>query len=314
MPRASAEQNEHVRVLIVEDDSLQALILAAAMAAAGFEVDTASDGLAALWKVREGCYDVVLIDYQIPEIDGYATARLVCDFMGRIARPVLIALTATPESLCARLSSGETAFDAVLAKSSDLSGLFSVIVRCLASMPERSVRQEAISLLLFKAWLDYDRVPCRPGLQRGEFGPARILVIDDDECQQLLLTSVLERRGYVVDLAANGLDAVRKIRDGCYDLALVDYRLPEMDGLAAVKLVHDMMEEAVRPRLIALTATPGLLNDQPGMVPGVFDGVLQKSADLQGLMSLVDRHMRASPNQATRRAAAYADVERMWRE
>ena len=181
MSDTTAGKNEHVRVLIVEDDNLQAQILASVLTKAGFDVDTVTDGLTAVWKVREGCYDVVLIDYQLPEIDGFATARLVGDFMQGSARPVLIALTATPEQLNARESGAESAFDAVLAKSSDLSGLFSTMARCLASAPQRTTRQEAVFSLLLRNWVDYDTVPHRPGEEGNDPGPARILVIDDDE-------------------------------------------------------------------------------------------------------------------------------------
>jgi CheY-like chemotaxis protein len=302
---STAEQITRVRILIVEDDSLQAEILAAALTAAGFEADTVAEGLGGVWKAREGRYDVVLMDYQLPEIDGYAAARLIGDFMSGHARPVLIALTATPDQLNARQSGTASAFDAVLPKSPDLSGLFATITQCLASAPERSARQDAVFALLLQSWAEYDAIPARPGAQGDDTGPARILVIDDDAAQRLLLRSVLERRGYVVDVASDGLEAVRKIREGCYDLALVDYNVPEMDGWATGMLVRDMIGEDLRPRMIGLTATADQLSSREGTARSVFDEIIPKSADLQGLLSSVDRHMRASPNPVTRRAAAY---------
>jgi two-component system, sensor histidine kinase len=123
------------------------------------------------------------------------------------------------------------------------------------------------------------------------------------------LTSVLEQRGYVVEVAADGLEAVRKIRDGCYDLALVDDNIPEMDGLATGTLVRDMIGEDQRLRMIGLTLGADLLSSKEGVPRSVFDEIIQKSADFEGLLRSVDRHMRASPNPATRRAAAYAETE-----
>ena len=122
------------------------------------------------------------------------------------------------------------------------------------------------------------------------------------------MTLGIALRGCIVETASDGLDAVRKIREGCFDLALVDYGMPEMDGLAAGTLIRDMIGEDVRPRLIGLTATAALLSDKEGMARSVFDEIFQKSADLQGLLCSIDRHMRASPNPATRRAAAYTDL------
>ena len=224
--------------------------------------------------------------------------------MGQVVRPVLIALTATPEHLNARESGAVSAFDAVVGKSSDFSGLLAAIKRCLASMPDSATMQKASSALMLQEWEEYDAEPCRPGAIGDHPGQPRILLAEDEEIQRQLLTSALERRGYVVETVANGLDAIRSIRGGCYDLALVDYNLPEMDGLATGTLVLDLMQEHLRPRLIALTATPDLLHDKQLLPGSVFDEIVAKSSDLNGLMCTVDRHLRSSPNPATRRAAA----------
>jgi two-component system, sensor histidine kinase and response regulator len=300
-------QNGKVRLLIVEDDDLQAQLLASALKAAGFEVDTVSGGLVTVWTVREGRYDVVLVDYRLPEIDGRAIANLVVDFMGDAARPILIALTATPENLNARESGVDRAFDVVLGKPADFSSLVAIINSRLASAPDRAKRQQDESLLLLKDWSDYDAKPLRPEGQHDDSGPARILVVEDDEFQQHFLLSLLERRGYIVEASFNGLDAVRKIRQRGYDLVLVDYSLPEMNGLTAARLIRDLMQEAIRPRLIALTASSGPLKDMEGVVLSAFDEIVQKSGDWQGLLSAVDFHLRASPNPDTRRAAAYEE-------
>jgi two-component system OmpR family response regulator len=74
MLRASNNENQQARILIVEDDPLQTQILESALVAAGFEVDTASSGLNAVRQMRPGHYDVVVIDYQVPEINGLAIA------------------------------------------------------------------------------------------------------------------------------------------------------------------------------------------------------------------------------------------------
>ena len=79
------------RILIVEDDHLQQTVLAAALAADGHVVETCSDGLDAVWRIREGRFDIVLMDYLMPEIDGLATARLIHDLMGKTTRPRLVA-------------------------------------------------------------------------------------------------------------------------------------------------------------------------------------------------------------------------------
>jgi CheY-like chemotaxis protein len=144
---------------------------------------------------------VVLIDYRIPGIDGLGTARLIGDFVGGPASPILIALTSTPQQLNSRESGGKSAFNAVLAKPWNLDSLRAVITRCLAGAPDRATRRAAESALTLQAWGDYDREPDRPSANGDDPGPARILIIEDDESQQMVLASVLQTQGYIGLLA-----------------------------------------------------------------------------------------------------------------
>jgi CheY-like chemotaxis protein len=293
----AAGNRDHPRILVVEDDDIQAQVLDSVLSEAGFEVETVSNGLDAVWKAREGRHDAIVVDYQLPEIDGLAAAKLVGDLMGPAARPVLIALTATPEDLKERENGAQSAFDAVLGKSNDLSALVAVITARLASAPGKPARQDAEAMVLRQAWLDYETP--RAGANGDDSAPARILVVEDDEAQRTMLTGLFEAQGYVVAAASDGLEAVRKIRVDGYDLALVDYNMPEIDGLAAGKLIRNLMRESVRPRLIAFTATPDRLRDTESGTLSVFDEIIGKSPDFSGLLAAVDRHLKCAPNPTT---------------
>ena len=109
------------RILLVEDDPLLQEIFGSALALQGYEVETASNGLNALWKVREGRYDLVLCDDKLPEINGLAMARLVRDLVNTAARPALVALTGAPALLMDEALPGGT-FDEIVAKPVDLAG------------------------------------------------------------------------------------------------------------------------------------------------------------------------------------------------
>jgi DNA-binding response OmpR family regulator len=221
--------------------------------------------------------------------------------MGPTARPVLIALTATPEHLNERETGTKSAFDAVLGKSHDLSALPAVIRAHLGLAADKHARQAAESAALREAWKDYELERPRPE-SKGD--AARILVVEDDEAQRLILMGLFEAQGYLVGSTADGLEAVRRLRAGGYDLALVDYNVPEIDGLAAGRLVRDLLRESVRPRLIAFTATPDRLREMEKGTLSVFDEIIEKSSDFNGLLSAVDRHLKSAANPATRHAAA----------
>lgn len=134
----------------------------------------------------------------------------------------------------------------------------------------------------------------------------RLLVVEDDGLQQAVLKSALEGRGYDVEVASDGLTAVRKLRAGGFDLALIDYHMPEIDGFASARLLRDLMPGEDRPKLIAVTAASDSLITRDAS-ESVFDAIVPKPLNLPALLTIVDTHLRATGH------AAHA-AEAAWRE
>jgi two-component system, sensor histidine kinase and response regulator len=294
-------------VLVVEDNDIQRVILRTTLSRLGCEIDTAVNGLEAIWKVLYRNYDLVLIDYVLPEINGLTAARVIHYLMGEMARPRLIALTAKPGRLTEKEGDQGSAFDEIIGKPEDLTELLPSVNRNINAMPDTRRRQAADSALLWNDWNAYNvgsKAPATPsrgsrGGEKRQTRAARILIVEDDEVQQLTLRSSLEASGYVVDSVADGLRALPMILGGTYDLVLVDYRLPEMDGLAVARLIHILMSEDARPRMIALTAAPGHLTGRETETGSSFDEIIQKSPDLPALFASVNRQLRSSSNGAS---------------
>lgn len=110
----------------------------------------------------------------------------------------------------------------------------------------------------------------------------RILVVDDDDAIRALVVTVLRRRGYRLDAARNGVDAVERLGTCQYSLIVLDLMMPRMSGydvldhLAGVPAVN-------RPLVLVLTA---------GMEPRSFDtsfvvGMLHKPFDIELLVDTV---------------------------
>jgi two-component system sensor histidine kinase/response regulator len=297
------EEPQQTRILVVEDDTLQQAVLASALSARGYEVEIASNGLEAIRIVRERGCDMMLVDYRMPELDGLATAKLVRDLMGEVACPAIIALTVSPQSLLDRKGMLGGAFDGIVAKPIRLTDLLSAIQCCVNAAPNRATRRAAEAALLEKNWAAYDEAPVRRSGSNGLTTSPWILVVEDDDLQQNLLRSVLESRGYVVETACDGIQALRMIREGGYDLVLIDYQLPEIDGLATARLILDLMNDIVRPRMIALTVASGRLDEMQMKTGSAFDEIVEKSSNLSALLAVVDRQLRSAPNPTTRRAA-----------
>lgn len=297
-------QSSPIRILLAEDDPLQQVVLKSFLTAQGYEVEVASDGLDALWKITEGKYDLALIDHELPEINGFAMAKLIHDLMGMVARPVLIALTGSPDAVIDKEVALGSTFEAVVSKRAGVHEMLSTVRSHLDARPDATIRQGAELSLFLNGWTDYDAGRSFDNGEVDQSAPPCILVVEDDELQRSVLKSVLETRGYSVEVALDGLQAVRMIREGAFDLALVDYQLPEMDGLATGRLVLDLLDEDTRPRMIAFTSAPSHLVSRLADTGSAFDEIVAKSAGVAVLVATVERHMRSSPRSATRRAAA----------
>ncbi|MCJ7424042.1 response regulator [Candidatus Bathyarchaeota archaeon] len=86
---------------------------------------------------------------------------------------------------------------------------------------------------------------------------SRILVVDDDESIRKTFAAVLEEEGYWVDTAENGKEAIRKTNTNFYNLALIDIRLPDMEG---TELLVRMKDTTPKMRKIIVTGYPSLQN------------------------------------------------------
>lgn len=107
------------RILVVEDDPVSREVVASLLADRGYEIETADDGFNALRVAQDRVFDLVLIDYHLPEMDGYALARLMRSLSEKTnASMKMIAITADQFGLAARRGA-DTIFDRTLAKPID---------------------------------------------------------------------------------------------------------------------------------------------------------------------------------------------------
>lgn len=118
--------------------------------------------------------------------------------------------------------------------------------------------------------------------------PARILVIDDDESVRKALVAALEHEGYVVDSAESGSEAIRKSHENFYNLALIDIRLPDMEG---TRLLSEMNETVPRMVKIIVTGYASLPNAIEALKRGADDYVM-KPSNIENLLASVKERLR----------------------
>ncbi len=119
-------------------------------------------------------------------------------------------------------------------------------------------------------------------------GQVRILMVDDDETIRKSITTVLEEKGYLVDTAENGRAAIRKSEKEVYNLALIDIRLPDMDG---VQLLTALKETAPKMVKIIITGYPSLQNAVESVNKGA-DGYIVKPIKMGELLAMIKEHLK----------------------
>jgi DNA-binding response OmpR family regulator len=117
-----------------------------------------------------------------------------------------------------------------------------------------------------------------------------ILVVDDDVDVRDMLTRFLKRRGYVVDQAADGEEALRSLRNRDPDLMLLDIYLPKKTGL---EVLREMKDAGLRVRTIALSAMPDDQIIASSLSLGAVS-FMAKPFDFMDLTAQIDANLVAS--------------------
>jgi DNA-binding NtrC family response regulator len=114
-----------------------------------------------------------------------------------------------------------------------------------------------------------------------------VLVIDDDEDIRKVLSEILKDNGYNADSAETGGEAIRKTWKKFYNLALIDIRLPDMDG---VELLTKIKETKPKMRKIIITGYPTLKNAVEALNKGA-DAYIMKPLDMDKVLATVEEQL-----------------------
>ena len=225
-------------VLIVDDDPIACEHARLVLEKAGIASDVAASGPEAIEKVqlrhaRMEPYNLILVDWKMPEMDGVETTRRIRSVIGN--ESAIIILTAYR-------------WDDILDEAVQ-AGVDSFIPKPLFAA---AVMEEFKSALRRKGDLAAQRT------HKAELAGRRILLAEDMQINAEIISMILQSRDMEIDLAENGRIAVEKYgghEPGYYDAVLMDMRMPEMDGLEATRRIRAMDREDARlVPIIALTA------------------------------------------------------------
>jgi DNA-binding NtrC family response regulator len=117
---------------------------------------------------------------------------------------------------------------------------------------------------------------------------ARILIVDDDESIRTVLATILEEKGYTVDTAENGNEGIEKTQTNFYNLALIDIRLPDMQG---TQVLAKMKDTAPEIRKIIITGFPSLQNSVEALNKGAH-AYIMKPFDMDNVLETVEEQLK----------------------
>ncbi|MDF1794526.1 MAG: response regulator [Thalassobaculaceae bacterium] len=268
-----------LRILVVDDNEMARLVIGDTLRAMGFDVDVAASGPAALRRVSvdEGVlsYDVVLMDWMMPGLDGIETADKIREACGTGPYPATILVSAyMPDE--GMMAAATPALAGFVSKPVNQSTLFDAIASAVgAKSGGRLTRaQEAVR-------------------SRTSLSGLVVLLAEDNEINQEVAVSVLEQQGVTVVVANNGQEAIDVLSAPDaqqFDAVLMDVQMPVMDGLEATRRIKGDDRLAALP-VIAMTAHALEEERDKCFAAGMCDHVA-KPLDEEKLFDALARHCR----------------------
>lgn len=250
------------RVLIVDDNGTNRKILNTQLLRWNMRPILASSGAEALEFLSTQLVDLVLCDMQMPEMDGVTLSERIKNMRQQL--PIILLSSIGDESR----SKYPHLFDAVLTK---------------------PVKQEQLhrSMLLTLQPTTTLTPPATPNLLIPDFAerhPLNILVAEDNPINQKLIVRILNKLGYGVDIAQNGVEVMSMLELKPYELILMDIQMPEMDGIEATQLIRS--SNIKQPAIVAMTAN-AMQGDKDNCLKAGMDDYLSKPVKIEMLLEVL---------------------------
>ena len=285
-----------VRALVVDDQETALIVLEHYLQTWKFDVTGTTSGEDALDLIelaeREGRpYEILLVDWRMPEMDGLElTRRVEAEAKrGTLTRaPTVIMVTAYDRETLLN-EADTTHIDTVLVKPFTPSALY----ESLLHVQQPHLADQEANLAARKANLKDQRVDLLE--LAAPIRGARILLVEDNDINQEVATEFLKKAGLIATVANHGGEAVEWMQKETFDAVLMDLQMPVMDGFMAAELIRKLPQGKDIP-IIALSAAAMVHDKQASERVGMNDHVSKPLDPVQMITILLKwiKHRRDS--------------------
>jgi two-component system sensor histidine kinase/response regulator len=264
-----------MRVLVVDDNATNRQILLRMLENWHMAPTGVGSGAKAIVALREGkgtgrTFPLILLDAQMPEMDGFALAEIIKRNPDWRTATVMMLSSAGQRGDALRCR--EMGVAAYLTKPVRQGELLDGILIALGTRPENKRSPALVT-----------RHTLREGRKR-----LRILLVEDNAVNQLVALRLLEKYGHTVGVAVNGRKALEELEKGTYDLILMDVQMPEMNGWEATQAIREKERSTGgHIPIVAMTAHV-MKGDKERCLAAGMDAYLTKPIRPQELLALLD--------------------------
>jgi CheY-like chemotaxis protein len=251
------------RVLVVDDNATNRKVLHHQLALWGAVDTCVGDAASALEALRgEARFDLIILDVQMPDVDGYQLAETIRRIPSYSSTPVIL-----------MTSLGEI-------EDREQMRALNITSRLHKPLKAAQLRNALNTALSARVTAAVTAAP-RPPVTATR---ARILVAEDNTVNQRVAILQLRKLGYAADAVANGAEAIAALSSIPYDLVLMDCQMPEVDGFEATRRIRSMRGRRIP--IVAMTAN-ALSGDRENCLAAGMDDYVSKpvkTADMESTL------------------------------
>ena len=281
-----------LRVLVVDDNATARLILVSMLESFGLHAEQADSGARAITLLEEATehdpFDLVLMDWKMPGIDGVETSRAIQNDEALNEIPMIIMVTAYGRE---EASSAAKDIDirGFITKPVTPSHLLDAIMHARGKESIHNNRS--------------DNSRQETQIEIASLRGAKILLVEDNEINQELALELLESNGITVVVANNGVEALTHLKTCDFDGVLMDCQMPVMDGYEATRKIREQPQYKDLP-VIAMTAN-AMAGDREKVLEVGMNDHIAKPINVENMFSTIARWVTpANPDTSSPDASA----------